>query len=841
MLSIELPRWRYRPLSARALPLAVATAFSDGTELAATVPGNVYDDLLAAGLVADPYQGMQEPAGHWIGREDWRYVTALPDVPPGYERVDLVADGLDTCATVRLADGVVGRVADQHRSYRWDVSTLAAPGTPLSIDFESVYEVADRVRKSAGEYPAAYDEPFPYVRKMASNFGWDWGPTVVTAGIWRSIRLEAWNTARLAAVRPHASLTAPASTTGTVHVDVDLERTEARSGALLDVTVTLVAPDGRQVAQARHATLSSHVRVRLDPGEVQLWWPHDLGDQPLYRVEVELSAKDRVLGAWSGQVGFRHVSLVTTRDAVGESFGFELGGRPIFARGYNWIPADLLVTRVTADDYRERLRDAKESGANMIRVWGGGLFEQDAFYDACDELGLLVWQDCPFSCAAYPETEEFVAEIEAEMRDNVTRLMPHPSLALWNGCNENIWGHEEWGWKPVLGDRGWGAAYYFDLLPRVVSELDPGRPYWPGSPYSGSRRLAPNDPRYGCRHEWDVWNQLDYDHYADAEPRFVSEFGWCGPAAYSTLRDAIGPEHLRLWDETLMWHCKVQDPEPKLRRAISGAFHEPSGFDEWHYVMQVQQARAVGFGIDHWRRLWPLCQGALVWQLNDCWPVTSWSAVDSAGLRKPAWYAVRRAFADRIAVVGADADGYVLYLVNNTDRPWDATPQVRRVGLDGALRARWSQARVVPAGGVVAVPLSPEVAPAPGEGVEPGRGLQPDELLVVDADAAAADPGTRRVLARPDKELSYTRPEYDVETAPDAAGTRVRVTARTVVRDLLLQADRLGGHADAEPVTLLPSESHEWLVTGVDRSLSPSDFGAPVLLSAAEAELAARA
>jgi beta-mannosidase len=811
----------------------VAAACADGATLPATVPGNVYDDLLAAGLIADPYLGRNEALAHWIGREDWEFTAALPAPPAGAERVDLVADGLDTVATVTLGGREIARTRNQHRSYRWDVTDAARPGLPLAVRFGSVYDLAAQVEAELGPYPAAYDEPFQYVRKMASNFGWDWGPTVVTAGIWRDIRLEAWHTARLAAVRPHAYLVTPTGSHGELRVDAELERT--RPDVPVAVTVTLTAPGGAVVATATRPADGHQVRLKLTAGEVDRWWPHTLGAQPLYCVKVELTAGGEVLDTWSGRVGFRHVALVTTPDEAGLSFGFEVAGRPRFARGFNWIPADLLVTRVTKADYLARLTDARDAGADLIRVWGGGLYEQDAFYDACDELGLMVWQDCPFACAAYPESDGFAAEVEAETRDNVTRLVPHPSLVLWNGCNENIWGHVDWGWEPTLQGRGWGARYYYDLLPRVIGELDPSRPYWPGSPYSGTPDRYPNDPDYGCNHSWVVWNEADYPLYAADRPRFMAEFGWCAPAAWSTLRDAVGEDHLVPWDETLMWHYKSQDGLPKLRRAIADGFHEPPGFDAWHYVAQVQQARAVGFGIDHWRSLWPHCQGAVVWQLNDCWPVTSWAAVDSAGVRKPAWYAVRRSFEPRLAVVAAEPGGCVLRLVNNTDEEWEALPLVRRVGLDGETRATWSRPCRVE-------PQSVATGGTPGQQNRPRRPAPPDlaadEILIVDADATAPDPARRRVVARPDRELAYMRPRYDVATEPVEGGTRVTVTAQTLVRDLLLQADRLGGKAEATLVTLLPGETYTWVVEG-PQDLTPGDFAPPVLLDAATAEMSA--
>ncbi|MDR2931228.1 MAG: glycoside hydrolase family 2 protein [Propionibacteriaceae bacterium] len=873
--------WTTHPGSLDGLPNAVAARFADDATIKATVPGCVHDDLLAAGLIPNPYLGTNEAAITWIGRHDWWYATTAPDVPTDAERIDLVADGLDTVATIFLDGEPVGSSQNQHRTYRFNVTNSARTDAELTLRFSSIYDQAAARRAELGPYPAAYEEPFNLTRKMASNFGWDWGPTVVTAGVWKTLRFEAWSTARLARVLPRPRLDAPDGRHGTVDVDVTVERSAAGEEIPLSVTGRLINPTGQVVAEvsAEIAPRRTRTVLTIDAGEVRRWWPCDMGDQPLYTVEVDLVApgvvdysptegstvettrsdlrvsdsesrtidhdpspasdrEDRTLDDWRQRVGFRDITLRVDPDHVGAQFTLEVASRPIFAKGFNWIPNDLLIHRVTEQDYRARLNDAVACGANLIRVWGGGIFEKDEFYQLCDELGLLVWQDCLFACAAYPESEEFTAEVAAEVTDNAIRLMPHPSLALWNGCNENIWGHEDWGWKQALGERGWGAKFYFETIPAVLREVDPDRPYWPGSPHSGDDEHHPNDPDFGCTHSWVAWNQTDYDHYQSSKPRFVAEFGWCGPAAWSTMRDAVGAEHLRLWDPTYMWHYKSQDGQSKLRRAVADGFGTPTDFDRWHYAQQVQQARAVRFGIDWWRSLWPRCAGAVVWQLNDCWPVISWAAVDSAGIRKPAWYAIREAFADRIAVVYPADDGYELTAVNQSGSDWQAQLSVCRVGVDGSIRATWSEVWTVGPNQTVCRRLDTALAGLPTPYVDDcgGRvyacGLECDEILVVDVVDAATS--RRQVVAHPDKRLRHHPASYEIEVAATEDGGLMTLTSHSVIRDLLFQADRLGGVADLELVTLLPGESHQWTVTGMGRPLSVADCVAPVILSAGD-------
>ena len=310
---------------------------------------------------------------------------------------------------------------------------------------------------------------------------------------------------------------------------------------------------------------------------------------------------------------------------------------------------------------------------NLLRVWGGGIYESEDFYEICDRDGLMVWQDFLFACAAYAEEEPLRGEVVAEAREAVTRLTPHPSLVLWNGCNENIWGHEDWGWKETLGDRSWGMGYYTEVLPAIVAELDPARPYSAGSPWSLTTSRHPNDPDHGTMHIWDVWNQVDYTVYGDYVPRLASEFGYQGPPAWSTLtravhddaaaarlpRDAAAPEG----------RGRQRQAHPRPRAAPGGA----GGHGGLALGDVAAQARAVAFGVEHFRSWAPRCGGTIVWQLNDCWPVTSWAAVDGDGRRKPLWYALRHVYADRLLTVQPRGGALAVVAVNDTDQPWTGT------------------------------------------------------------------------------------------------------------------------------------------------------------------------
>lgn len=842
------------PWTLRALPSPGAAGRPPGVPadagFPAEVPGCVHADLLAAGALPDPYLDANEDQVAWVGRTDWRYTTHLDTAAGGgHERTDLVFDGLDTFARITLDGAAVGSTANMHRGYRFDITALlaarqAGPSGPdgparrsrLDVSFTSAYTVAEALREELGERPNAYPEPFNYVRKMASSFGWDWGPTLVTAGIWRPVRLEHWSTARLASVAPRVRVI---DGDGEVAVRVATERTATAGARELRVRATV---DGRTAECALPAGQDG-ATVTVQVPAPDLWWPHTLGAQPLYDLEVVLedALSGQVLDRRRQRLGFRTVELDTSADDAGSAFRFVVNGVPVFARGVNWIPDDVLVARVTPERYRARLQQARAANADLIRVWGGGIYEDEAFYAACDELGLMVWQDFAFACAAYPEEGPLPAEIEAEARQNVVRLMPHPSLVLWNGNNENLWGHEDWGWKEPLAGATWGRGYYLDLLPRIVAELDPTRPYWAGSPWSGSPDLHPNDARHGTTHLWEEWNRRPYTDYLATVPRFVAEFGWQAPPALATVERSISDRPLAADSPGMLHHQKAGDGNGKLARGLEPYFAAPRTFERWHYLTQLTQARAVATGIEHWRANWPLCAGTVVWQLNDCWPVTSWSAIDGDGRLKPLWYELRRLYADRLLTVqrpagesggpggpsapgdpsgpadrggrdpagrdlaGPEPAGLEVVAVNQGRDGWDTAVDLLRVRADGTVAAR-ARVRLRPGPGAVArTPFPAELL----DDAEPGK-----EFWVADCPGQ----GLRAVhFAAPDKDFAFPRASFGVEVTATGEGTaRITVTARTLVHDLLLQADRLHPDAvgDRGRATLLPGERITYTVTG---------------------------
>ncbi|MGC5531031.1 glycoside hydrolase family 2 protein [Streptomyces sp. SR-10] len=775
-------------------PLTDGWTLRHGREqLPAQVPGCVHTDLLAAGVIPDPFLELNEAEVAWVGRRSWTYATDVSH-DSRHERTDLVFEGLDTAARITFDGREVGATRNMHRTYRFDVTGIAGR---LEVNFASAYTEAEAVRAITGDRPNVYPEPFQYIRKMASSFGWDWGPTLVTAGIWRPVRLEHWSTARLASVRP---LVTVEGATGNVEVRLQVERTTGGANASLLARATVAGV----TAEVRFEGDEAVLRLAVDAP--QLWWPRGYGDQPLYDLDVTLSDEDGQLDAWHRRIGFRTIELDRTADARGSGFTLVVNGERVFARGVNWIPDDVFPSRVTAERYRTRLGQAADANVDLVRIWGGGIYEDEAFYDVCDELGLMVWQDFLFACAAYPEEQPLRGEIEAEARDNVVRLMPHPSLVLWNGNNENLWGFRDWDWEPGLAGDSWGEGYYLGLLPRLVAELDPTRHYAAGSPWSGSWDHHPNDPDHGTYHSWEVWNRQDYAEYRANVPRFVAEFGWQAPPAMATLRRTLPNEVLAPDSPGMLHHQKAEDGNGKLNRGVARHFALPEGdFDRWHYLTQVVQARAVAAGIEHWRSHWPTCAGTVVWQLNDCWPVSSWAAIDGDGRLKPLHHELRRVYADRLLTIQPSDEGLVLAAINQAPTEWRTTVILRRLEADGATVSQGTHEVTVAARSVARLPVPAELVPDERSA---------KEFLVADADGLRATH-----FPVPDKEFAYAQPSFavEVETVTGSEGKMdIVVDAHTLVRDLLLQADRLSPSAAADRglTTLLPGEQVRIRVDG---------------------------
>lgn len=814
-------------------------------DLPASVPGTFLTDLLDAGLIADPYLDLHEHDVAWSGECALAYRTQFPWHPEagegdaaqgesdaGHEddasrlrRVDLVADSLDTAATIVLNGERVARVENQHRSWRFPVQDLLREGTnTLEVLFEAPLAVARANAAAQGDLPFVGNAlPYNAIRKMACNLGWDWGPVLVTSGIAGPIGLESWTQARLQSLRPQARVD---GSTGRVRVEAQVELAAAGAAdaapdaAAAAVRTRLLSPEGSVVASAQTAVGAGSsgtaqglqsVELDLEAAQAQLWWPRGYGEQPLYTVEVELlDPAGRVLDAAQHRVGFRTAGFVEREDEIGMSFTMVVNDQPILIKGANWIPDDCFPTRLSPETYRRSIGHALDAGMNMLRIWGGGLYESELLYDICDEEGILVWQDFAMACAAYSEEEPLRSEIIAEASEAIVRLAWHPSLVHWNGSNENVEGFYHWGWQEVIPEgTAWGNGYYTEVLPDLLARLDPTRSFTPSSPYSRPQVDQPRSPDHGTVHNWVVWaseEDNDYTHYRDTSPRFSAEFGFQAPANWATIERAISERPLDPDSAAMLSHQKAVRGQDKLRRGMAPHFPEPRSFEDFHLTTQLNQARALIVGIGHYRSLWPHCGGTIIWQLNDCWPVTSWAAVDGDDRRKLLWYAMRDLYAPVLLTIQPRSDGLVLALGNDTPEPLAGDLRLRRMSASGEVLAEAAVPVRADARSTALVPIPQDLATC---------GDAARELLV-----AELEPEAREAGPAPARAIHWFAEDKDQELDPDALqasargdeeGIILQLEARSAVRDICIIADRVhpAAIADRQLISLLPGESTE--------------------------------
>ena len=614
--------------------------------LPAQVPGCIHTDLLAAGKIPDPFYRDQELAVQWIGEVGWVYArqVEVPAALLNHEAVRLRCEGLDTLATVSINGREAGRADNMFRTWEFDVKPLLVPGTnSIEVQFASTlpYIQAREKERRLPNWNARHEiTGRSWVRKEPCNYGWDWGPVLITCGIWRHISLVAFDTARLTGVQ----ILQDHTQSGQVVLSVSPEA-ENLSGAPLSAAAR-VTFDGAVVAEG---TGPAGQPLKLTVHDPQLWWPNQLGGQPLYVIEVDLrSAAGQTLDRLTRRTGLRTLRLDRHPDEWGESFQFVVNGLPFFAKGSNWIPADAFATRLTPEDYRRLLQSAADANMNMLRVWGGGIYEADVFYDLCDELGLCLWHDFMFACASYPAFDEaFMRNVRAEAEDNVRRLRHHPSIALWCGNNEleqglvgPVWNDRQMSWEDY-------SRLFDALLPEVTGALDPQRDYWPSSPHTPhGDRTDYNNPTCGDAHLWDVWHgRKPFEWYRTCTHRFNSEFGFQSFPEPKTVRGYTEPQDRNVTTFVMEHHQRSGIGNTVIMQYLLDWFRLPTSFEHNLWLSQILHGMAMQYAVEHWRRSRPRGMGTLYWQINDCWPVASWASIDYHGRWKALHYLARRFYA----------------------------------------------------------------------------------------------------------------------------------------------------------------------------------------------------
>ena len=685
---------RTRPLEA---------AFDEETGwLGATAPGCVHLDLLHNERIPDPFVALNEDLVQWVGQADWLYRCRF-DMPlelATAPAIDLCCDGLDTFATVWLNGAQVIASDNMFVPHRADALPLLKPeGNELRVLFRSALREGKALEHEHGQRALWNgDSSRLYVRKAQYHYGWDWGPCLLTAGPWRPVRLEAY-AARIADLRCPIALSDDLQS-ATVDVHATVVRASGSPDTPLALRLALRDPSGAVVAEATAPVHPDSAGATLSIPTPQLWWPNGYGAQPLYTLAAELLAdmesdEPSSFDQRDLRLGLRRVRLLQEPVAgeAGTSFAFEVNGTPIFCGGANWIPADSFTPRITPERYRALVELAAAGNMQMLRVWGGGIYEDDVFYDLCDELGLLVWQDFMFACGVYPAYGAFQASVRAEAEAAVTRLRHHACIALWCGNNEDYQIAESlrlYDAAEIVDDaaeRFPARQIYERLLPDVVARLDPQALYWPGSPYGGANS---SDGTVGDRHTWDVWHgaMAPYQEYPKYEGRFVSEFGMASFPALATIEAFAPPDERYPQSRTIEHHNKAGGGIERIAAYVVRNLRIPGNLADTIYATQLVQAEALAAAYTGWRRRWGKAGaravgGALVWQINDCWPVTSWAIVDSALRPKPAYYVVRRALAPITLGMSCGELHAGIWLVNATGEAVQGALVVDEWTLDG--------------------------------------------------------------------------------------------------------------------------------------------------------------
>jgi beta-mannosidase len=773
------------------------------------VPGDAITALHDAGLIPDPYFGRNEYGLRWIAESDWtltRTFLIADEAVTDAGHWILEVDGLDTVATVSINGKAALSAANAFRRWRKDVTGLLSPGmNTVSILFRS--SLAEGARRQAAQpFPVPYHQgncPLPngnMLRKPQCDFGWDWNIALAPFGITGGIRLQ----------RAMSALPG--------HLTVRQDHQGARIALEIELAIDRLAPggvpwridfDGRHAAGVLTGTEDRAV-AHFTVEQAELWWPNGSGTQPLHPVSIEVDGHRE-----TRRIGLRTVELESRPDEAGRSLLFRVNGEPVFCRGANWIPADALYGRISREAVRGLLQSAVDANMNMIRVWGGGRYEPDWFYDLCDELGLVVWQDAMFACNLYPSDREFLTEVDAELREQAARLQHHACLALWCGDNELI-GALNW-FEESRRDRDRYLVSY-DRLNRTVENAilsaDPSANWWPSSPSPGPMSFgdAWHDDSSGDMHFWSVWHEgRDFEHYRDVRPRFCSEFGFQSYPSMDVVARFAKPEDWNIASTVMESHQKNAGGNARIAETMFRYFRFPKGFADFVYMSQVQQAMAIRTAVEGWRSTKPHCMGALYWQLNDTWPVASWSSLDHGGGWKALHYFARRFFSPvAVFAIPGKKGGFDLMAVNDTREPVTLSLAAWRAGLDGSMVEAGTMEVVVGNESAIKVlSLDPAL---------PGK----DAVLAWEWTASNGMKGGDHVAADRYKRLSIEEPGIALETERRGEGLGIRITARKPAFFVALESTVPGRFSD-NFLTVLPGRPVDVAFTPLAGHHAPPD------------------
>lgn len=624
----------------------------------AQVPGTVHTDLLRQNIIPDPYYRMNENDVQWIENLQWIYrrTFSIDAVTLKEKRIELVAEGLDTYASILINGKTAGESGNMFVDHRFDVKRYIHEGkNTIEIIFDSPVMRSKALQKKHGTLQVALEPHRVYVRKAQYSFSWDWGPKLTTSGIWRPIYVEASSGPVLR--NPFVKTIELKKKSATIELSVDIEH------FVSPVSVTVKIEGEYFSEEIVKRANSSTIRLRMKIDHPNVWWPNGYGNHPLYTATFTLNSGNGEGSEVTTTFGIRTIELLQEKDAEGKSFIIKVNGEKIFCKGADWIPSDNFIPRIQDSTYERLLTMARDANMNMMRVWGGGIYEQEIFYNLCDRLGLLVWQDFMFACGEYPQTSWFLKSVGDEAEKAVTRLRTHPSIAVWCGNNESEWLYctENPGKTP---DDMTGAVIFRKLLPDAVKKLDGTRPYWRSSPFGSG---FPNEESNGNHHQWQVWSfWKDYKEYENSKARFVTEFGFQAPATLKTWEEATQPDDRHPQHPVIEHHNKQVEGQERLFRFQAAHYRLGKDFNDFVYRGQLVQANALKTAVEHWRRRKFNTAGALFWQLNDCWPVSSWSVIDSGLRPKAGYFYAKRFFADVLVSMKRSGNKIEVWGTNDT-------------------------------------------------------------------------------------------------------------------------------------------------------------------------------
>lgn len=794
------------------------TQSGENNWLPGTVPGTVHTDLLANGKIEDPFYRLNEHKAQWIDKVDWEYKSVFT-IDKNFlkkDAIELDFKGLDTYAEVTLNGQKILEADNMFREWKTSVKEVLKEGenelhillkSPINEGIKKydaqgyVIPVSNNDLAEIGQVEGNKMVSI-YTRKAGYHFGWDWGPRLVTSGIWRPVTLIGWDKAKIENIQMVQNSVTDEKATFTAVFEINAV---ARKKASLSVF------NGDTALASSTVQLSKGVNkysVEFEVSNPKLWWTNGLGEPHLYNLTAKMEVGGQTESK-SERVGIRTLELIREKDNDGTSFYFKLNGHPVFMKGANYIPNDVFLPRVTPENYRKVVETARISNNNMLRIWGGGVYEEDLFYDLCDEAGILVWQDFMFACAMFPGDEAFLENVKHEAIDNVKRLRNHPSIALWCGNNEILAAWKGWGWEQAEraksienADKIWQA--YVDIfhktLPDVVKEYDPQRSYWSSSPSSGEG--IPADLINGDEHYWGVWwGKEPFSTYATHLPRFMSEYGFQSFPEIATVRKYAIPDDYDIFSEVMKSHQRSSIGNGTIEYYMLQEYKKPKDFESFLYVNHVLQAEGIKFGLEGHRRAMPFNMGSLYWQINDVWPVASWSSTDYYQKWKALQYYVKKGFSPVLVSPYTDEFKLKVGIVNDQLEPIMAQLRLKLMDFNG--KVVWED-------------MSEVDLPANSSGTyfdvnknefEYDYRKQLEKLVLVTELVKAGEVLSKNTFFfKPFKQLKIEKPtvQYAVTTA--AGGFDIELSTDKLAKNIYLQIGDEEGFFSDNYFDLLPNE-----------------------------------